>query len=107
MAYKSPNKPPTPTRFVVECINSSVRPSQVPLSKWVKKGERYTVVGVSAMLSQGVYGLFLEGHDISDCYPYKNFHSSRFVPVDNVSFTEAIEESAPQMSEKELELEEA
>jgi hypothetical protein len=52
-------------------------------------------------------GLFIEGHDISDCYPYKNFHSSRFVPVNNVSFTEAIEESAPQMSEEELELEEA
>lgn len=84
MAYQSPNRKPAPCNFKVVCIDDRNRPSDVPVSLWVKKGSRYTVIGVVRMMRQGVYGFVLKEIDISGCFPYKNFSSHRFADAEGV-----------------------
>lgn len=100
MAYKSPNRPPQPVRFKVTCVNDGDRPNEVPASKWVKKGQRYTVIGYSLMHQQGIVGFLLEEVDLSGCDPYRYFHSSRFAQADVDAFLEDVSEK---VNEDELE----
>jgi len=69
--------------FSVICINDADRPDGIPTSKWVKRGQKYTVIAVSKMLIQGgKLGFKLQELNIDDCFPYQFFLADRFgIPV--------------------------
>ena len=63
----------------VECINSSSRPNDIPLSQWVIKGNEYTVIGVWKMNMQGgILGFELAEINLNGCAPYKYYAADRF-----------------------------
>jgi hypothetical protein len=67
------------TPFDVVCVNDSNRPDGIPTSKWVKKGEIYTVIVVGRlMLQNGCMGFKLKQINIDDCFPYQFFSAERF-----------------------------
>jgi hypothetical protein len=77
--------------FEVICINDQNRPDGIPTSKWIKKGNPYTVVEVAKLIVQGgIIGFKLAEIDLSDCAPYQFFDSSRF----------ALSTTAPELKEK-------
>lgn len=81
--------------FSVICQNDSDRPNDIPLSKWIKKGETYTVIKVDILNAQNKQiGFQLEEIDLSDCFPYLYFLSLRFgIPtLDKVSYDSKVEE---------------
>lgn len=106
MAYQSPNRKPAPCNFNVVCIDDRNRPSDVPLSKWVKKGGRYTVIGVSRMVQQGVYGFILQEIDLSGHFPYTYFLSSRFADAEAVDALQKRAEEVLKEGVQEFEAEE-
>ena len=89
--------------FKVICINDSNRPDGIPTSKWVKKGEIYTVFAVDKILLQGgQLGFKLVELNIDSCFPYQYFAATRFgIPV------ELITKQASAQSELDRLLEEA
>ena len=82
----------------VICINDANKPSRIPLEKWVKKGEEYTVeYAVSLSLQVGKIGYKLKEIELDhSCFPYEYFDSERFALKSNVSEI---------VKEKELDLE--
>lgn len=65
--------------FSVICIDDANRPDGIPTSKWVKKGNKYTVIEVSKMRAQGgLLGFKLEEINIDSCFPYQYFSANRF-----------------------------
>lgn len=78
--------------FVAICINDSNRPNDIPISKWVKKGEEYTVIDVKKLLIQGGrLGFKLKELNIDDCFPYQFFDATRFgIPIDQPTEIEAM-----------------
>ena len=65
--------------MTVECIDAANRPNDIPTSKWVVKGNEYTVIKVAKMNMQGgLLGFQLAEIDLSDCVPYLYFAASRF-----------------------------
>ncbi|MDP2692723.1 MAG: hypothetical protein Q8O88_03745 [bacterium] len=63
----------------VECIDASNRPNDIPVSKWVVKGQEYTVIKAAKLTMQGgILGFQLAEIDLSDCVPYLYFATSRF-----------------------------
>lgn len=65
--------------FKVICINDAERPNEIPASKWIKKGEIYTVLEVAKMRVQGgILGFKLYERNIDDCFPYQYFTATRF-----------------------------
>ncbi len=67
------------TQFPVICIDASNKPNDIPNSKWVKKGEIYTVIRVVKLPLQAMaIGYELEEIDLKDCFPYQFFSSNRF-----------------------------
>lgn len=70
--------------FKVICINDADRPDGIPLSKWIKKGDTYTVIEVSHMRMQGgKLGFKLAEIDLDSCFPYQYFSATRFaIPTD-------------------------
>jgi len=66
-------------KFKVICINDKARPDGIPLSKWIKESEIYTVTEVTKMRIQGGrLGFKLAEVNIDDCFPYQYFDASRF-----------------------------
>jgi len=82
----------------VICIDDKNRPNEVPTSRWVKKGEKYTIIKVAYMTQQNIYGCVLEEIDNSDLFPWTHFALNRFA-VSKEDVLKAVKE-------KELELEE-
>lgn len=81
--------------FKVICLNDSNKPNDIPSSKWVKKGHIYTVIKVDILNMQNKQiGFQLEEIDLSDCFPYLYFISSRFgIPTqDTITYKKEIEE---------------
>jgi hypothetical protein len=74
------------------CIDSSNKPSKIPVEQWIKQGEVYTVIKVVQMgLQDGKYGVLLKEVQMSaDCFPYEYYDAHRF----------AIFTNAPAMAEK-------
>lgn len=72
--------------FKAICINDRNRPDGIPLSKWIKEGESYTVVDVKKLLIQGGrLGFKLEELNIDDCFPYQFFSADRFgIPIGEI-----------------------
>jgi len=69
-------------QFKVVCINDKDRPDGIPINRWVKKDEIYTVIEVSRLMMQGgMLGFKLAEINIDDCYPYQYFAASRFSPL--------------------------
>lgn len=78
--------------FQVICINDQHRPADFPSSKWIKKGESYTVIKIRNHVIQGGTGFVLEEIDMSDCGIYQAFGSWRFaVPGDITELEEVLE----------------
>jgi len=61
----------------VECIDDSFRPADIPLSKWITKGEVYTELKRYKGLN-GVEIVEIEEIDLKPFPPYKGFAASRF-----------------------------
>jgi hypothetical protein len=83
----------------VVCINDSDRPNDIPTSKWVVKGQIYTVIKVSKMIMQGnILGVQLEEIDLSDCVPHLFFAATRFAEIE--SSKEKKEEKIEELEEE-------
>tara|TARA_R110000868_G_scaffold8307_3_gene43400 strand:- start:12885 stop:13190 length:306 start_codon:yes stop_codon:yes gene_type:complete len=74
--------------FRVVCVDDSDRPDGIPLSKWVKKGDWYTVIHVAKLLIQGgKLGFKLAELNIDSCFPYQFFAANRFgIPHESDQF---------------------
>ena len=66
------------------CIDSSNKPTKVPVEQWIKEGEVYTVIKVVKMgLQDKKYGVLLKEVQMSaDCFPYEYYDADRFIPLD-------------------------
>lgn len=66
--------------FRVTCIHDEDRPNDIPTSKWVVKGQEYTVIKVERMqMHGGMLGYELEEIDLEECcFPYTRFAAWRF-----------------------------
>ena len=86
------------------CIDSSNKPSKVPIEQWVKEGETYTIIKVVKMgLQDGKYGVLLKEVQMSaDCFPYEYYDADRFIPLD-IRLHQA-EEEKEEVLEADLEL---
>lgn len=61
------------------CINDDNRPEQIPVEKWVKKGEKYHVVYTVICLPQRQLGFYLNEIELGEKeLPYEYFLSHRF-----------------------------
>lgn len=75
----------------VICINDKNRPNIIPLSKWLKEGEIYTVLEVMKCNVQGgLLGFKLEEIDLKGCEPYLYFSYERFAPLEDLPEIEEI-----------------
>ena len=70
--------------MLVECINDGNRPKQVPVEKWIVKGQRYTVIATTQMnLQRNKIGLKLKEIELDQsCFPYEYFDADRFKIVE-------------------------
>ena len=85
----------------VICINSDNKPEKVPSSKWVKKGETYTVIKAVKMgIQANTLGFELEELNLSGCFPYEYYDAKRFVPEEFAN----LENAAENIVEEELSL---
>ena len=66
--------------MLVECINDSNRPKQVPVEKWIVKGNIYTVIATTHMnLQRNKIGLKLQEIELDQsCFPYEYFDADSF-----------------------------
>jgi hypothetical protein len=64
----------------VVCINDAGRPDDIPVTKWIKKDEEYTVIDVIVckMQPRNPVALVLQEIDLTGCGFYKGFNSDRF-----------------------------
>ena len=71
----------------VVCINASNKPSKIPIEKWVKEGETYTVIRqVSLSLQINKVGYQLEEIELTEvCFPYLYFDADRFILAQDVN----------------------
>ena len=61
------------------CINDSNRPKEIPQSKWIKEGEKYTVIYTVTVLPQKQLGFHLAEIELTDNeLPYEYLLASRF-----------------------------
>jgi hypothetical protein len=76
----------------VLCINDAGRPNEIPASKWIKKGEEYTVIYTQKCHVQGgAISFKLAEIDLTGCEPYEGFNAERFA-IDIDSIRDEIEE---------------
>jgi hypothetical protein len=69
----------------VTCINDKGRPNEIPLSKWIKKDQEYTVLKMMKCNTQGgLLGFELAEIDLTGCNPYLYFAANRFAPLETV-----------------------
>ena len=63
----------------VICVDSSNKPNDIPISKWIVKDQEYTVIKAAKLPIQGgILGFQLAEIDLTDCVPYLYFAASRF-----------------------------
>jgi len=68
----------------VICIDDSFRPNDIPLSYWVKKNSKYTIID-SYKDMNGIELVELLEIDLRELGTiYKGFASSRFKPIDDL-----------------------
>lgn len=71
----------TGIKQLVRCVNADCRPDDIPESKWLKKGEVYTVKAVCHAMINDCNYFVLEELDLEGCGGYGGFSVHRFVPV--------------------------
>ena len=77
--------------FKAICIDSSNKPPDIPLSKWIKKESVYTIYQIDRLhLQGGMLGCKIEEVNIDDCIPYSYFALSRFKPVIDIEMEENV-----------------
>lgn len=73
------------TKFKVVCIDDKNKPSIVPQSSWIEKGETYTVVAVANMFKQGMtLGFKLAEVSLPEGSPFEYYQAKRFRPYSDV-----------------------
>lgn len=91
--------------FIVTCIDAANRPNDIPTSKWVIKGNDYTVIKVSKMNIQGgILGYQLAEVNLEGCAPYLFYAASRF-KIKEIQPNKAVEkelEPEPELSEADM-----
>lgn len=61
------------------CIDDANRPKQIPINKWVKKGQKYTIIYTVKVLPQNEIGVILSEIELTDKeLPYEYFLLRRF-----------------------------
>ena len=61
------------------CINDKNRPKEIPVNKWVKKGQPYTVIYTVTVLPQKQLAFHLDEIELDEsCHPYEYFLANRF-----------------------------
>ena len=75
--------------MLVECVDISNRPEDIPNSMWLKK-KVYTAVSRTFHPIHNYYSLQLE--EVQPPSPYIGYKESRFRPIEDVDITELIEE---------------
>lgn len=61
------------------CVNDKNRPKEIPLRKWIKNGEKYTVVFALTVLPQKQLAFHLAEIELDEtCHPFEYFLSTRF-----------------------------
>jgi hypothetical protein len=61
------------------CINSKNRPKEIPMNKWVKEGETYTVIYTVTVLPQKQLAFHLSEIELDESnLPYEYFLANRF-----------------------------
>lgn len=61
------------------CINDKNKPKEIPVNKWVKEGEKYTVIYTVTVLPQKQLAFHLAEIDLDEsCNPYTYFLANRF-----------------------------
>ena len=61
------------------CINDAGRPKEIPINKWVKKGNTYNVIFTVTVLPQKELGVQLAEIELTDReLPYEYFLANRF-----------------------------
>ena len=68
--------------MIVICLDDSNRPSDIPLSAWITKGQKYTVVDAFTGFG-GVLIFQLAERDLTPYFPYKGFDAKRFGAVED------------------------
>lgn len=78
------------TPFTVICIDDSMRPADLPISKWVVKGRKYTVTKMEYLtMDRNILAFKLAEIDLSDCLPYTHFRATRFgIPIKDLEAVE-------------------
>lgn len=63
----------------VICINDKNKPNEIPNSRWIKKGEKYTIIKLMVMKMQGdIAGVKIAEINNDDLFPYTYFRLDRF-----------------------------
>ncbi len=63
----------------VIAIDDSNRPNEVPITRWIKCNEEYTIIKVMLMKVQGgLAGVKLEEINNDDLFPWTYFRADRF-----------------------------
>lgn len=61
------------------CINETDKPKKVPIERWVKKGEEYTITFVTTVLPERKMAFLLEEIELDEsCFPYQYYSADRF-----------------------------
>lgn len=66
------------------CIDDTHRPNEVPLNRWVKKGEPYTIIQIDYLNNQNrILGVKLQEINNDDLFPWQYFRATRFAVSEN------------------------
>ena len=61
------------------CINDSDRPNEIPIGKWLKRGDEYNVIYTVTVLPQRKLAFHLAEIELDEsCNPYSYFLADRF-----------------------------
>ncbi len=94
--------------FEVTCVDAKNKPNDIPNSKWLVEGQKYTVVKVAKLLIQGgMIGFKLEEINIDDYFPYQFFAANRFsIPLNDAwNIEEELERLLEEAKQEHRELE--
>lgn len=61
------------------CIDHSKKPKEIPVNKWVKEGNKYSIIFTCTVLPQKILAFQLAEIELTDAeLPYEYFSSHRF-----------------------------
>lgn len=74
---------PKKVNIPVICVNDTGRPESIPLSKWIKKGQPYTIIEFWILNIQNrLIGVKLAEITLDGCDPYTCYAVTRFgIPI--------------------------